>query len=199
MLLYGAGGHAKVIIDCLLSQQEQVSGIFDDDESIHHLMGIEVHNYYSEIVHTEDEIILAIGDNQTRKKLAGKISHSPGTVAHASAVISERATIGDGTVVFQHAVVQSGSAIGGHVIINTSASVDHDCAIGDFVHIAPGAILCGNVSVGEGTLIGAGTVIIPGINIGKWATIGAGSVITKDVPDNAMVVGNPSRVVRVDE
>ena len=51
----------------------------------------------------------------------------------------------------------------------------------------------------QGTLIGAGTVVIPGISIGKWATIGAGSVITKDVPDNAVVVGNPSRVVRVDE
>ena len=196
MLLYGASGHAKVIIDCLLSQQELILGIFDDDQSKKHLMGIEVLNYYSEIFHPEDEIIIAIGDNQTRQALTAKVEHSFGRIAHASAVVSERAIFGDGTVIFQNAVVQPGAKIGRHVIINTSATIDHDCVINDFVHVAPNATLCGSVAVGEGTLIGAGSIVIPNISIGSWVTIGAGSVITKNIPDNAVVVGNPSRIVR---
>lgn len=199
MLLYGAGGHCKVVIDCVLSQQESISAIFDDDESKGHLMGIEVHNYYSEIVHPEDAIIISVGDNRTRKQLVKKITHSFGSVAHDSAVVSERALIGDGTVIFHNAVVQSAANIGRHVIINTAATVEHDCSIEDYAHIAPGSILCGGVSVGEGSLIGAGTVVVPGISIGKWVKIGAGSVITKDIPDQAVVLGNASRIVRVQD
>ncbi len=83
-----------------------------------------------------------------------------------------------------------------YVIINTGASVDHDNIIGDYCHISPQATLCGNVSVGEGTHIGAGAVVIPGIKIGKWAVIGAGSVIVRDVPDYAVVMGNPGKIKR---
>jgi sugar O-acyltransferase (sialic acid O-acetyltransferase NeuD family) len=196
MLLYGASGHAKVIIDCLLSQQELIMGIFDDDKSKKHLMGIEIQHYYSEIYHPEEEIIIAIGDNKIRQSLATTVEHSFGRVAHTSAMVSEHAVYGDGTVIFQNAVLQSGASLGEHVIINTSATVDHDCHVGDFVHIAPNATLCGGVTIGEGTLIGAGSIVIPNVKIGKWVTIGAGSVITKNIPDNAIVVGNPSRIVR---
>lgn len=82
------------------------------------------------------------------------------------------------------------------MIVNTGASVDHDCKIDDFVHISPRATLCGNVIVGEGTQVGAASVIIPGIKIGKWCTIGAGTVIIRDVPDYAVVVGNPGKVIK---
>ena len=93
--------------------------------------------------------------------------------------------------------IQAQTQIGQQVILNTGAQVDHDCVIGDYAHIAPGAVLCGRVQVGEGTLIGAAATVIPGIQIGKWAIIGAGAVVTKDVPDFSVVVGVPSRVVKV--
>ena len=82
------------------------------------------------------------------------------------------------------------------MIINTGAQVDHDCAIANFVHIAPGATLCGNVAVGEGALIGAGAVILPGKRIGDWAIVGAGAVVTRDVPNFAVVAGNPAKVIK---
>ena len=66
----------------------------------------------------------------------------------------------------------------------------------DFAHIAPKVALCGGVKVGEGALLGVGVVVIPGIKIGKWSIIGAGSVVTKDVPDYAVVVGNPARILK---
>jgi len=49
----------------------------------------------------------------------------------------------------------------------------------------------------EGPHVGAGAVVIPNIIIGKWVTIGAGAVIIKDIPDFAVVVGNPGRVIKI--
>jgi acetyltransferase EpsM len=94
------------------------------------------------------------------------------------------------------AVIQSSSQIGKHVIVNSSSLIDHDCVVGDYAHVAPKTALCGLVSVGEGTLIGVGTVVIPGIKIGKWCVIGAGSVVVKDIPDYAVAVGNPAKVIK---
>jgi acetyltransferase EpsM len=71
--------------------------------------------------------------------------------------------------------------------------------VADFVHISPNAALAGNVKVGEGTQVGIGACVMQNITIGKWATIGAGAVIIRDVPDYAVVVGNPGRIVRMNQ
>lgn len=197
MLIYGASGHAKVVIDCLKSMNERILAVFDDDPGKKMFLEYVVINDYLADIYPDEEIMISIGDNRIRKELAeGKIKHDFGRASHSSALISPGVSAGEGSVVFHKSVIQAGCEIGKHVIINTSASVDHDCRIGDYVHIAPGAVLCGDVAVGEGTLVGAGSVVIPGIKIGAWCVIGAGSVVVQDVPDHSMIVGNPGRVVR---
>lgn len=191
--LYGAGGHAKVIIDILKSMDLFVKEIFDDNPEINECMNIPVVNNGK--VHSP--LIVSVGNNKIRKKIVEKLRGiSFAKAISRFSVISESATIGIGSVIMQGAVVQSSVKIGEHVIVNTGATVDHDCEIQDYVHIAPGCNLCGDVKVGEGTFIGAGTIVIPGVRIGKWAIIGAGSVIRKNVPDNVMVAGNPSKIYK---
>ena len=193
MYLYGASGHAKVIIDILKSQQKEISGLVDDNEAIKEVVGYTV----SQTLPENSSVIISIGDNKIRKKVADKLAqHTFETAVHSSAVVSEYSTIQEGTVVMQGAIIQSSSNIGKHCIINTGASVDHDCKVGDYVHISPQAILCGNVTIGEGTWIGAGTTITPGVTIGKWCVIGAGSVVTKDIPDNRLAVGNRCKIIK---
>ena len=145
---------------------------------------------------TVDEVIVTIGDNGMRKRVAEKLrcKFAKGIV-HPKAVFSHTASIGEGSVVMAGAVVNAGTVIGNHSVINTCASVDHECQIGDYVHIAPGAHLCGLIQVGEGTLIGAGASVIPCVKIGRWCTIGAGAAVVSDVPDGATVVGVPGRIV----
>lgn len=193
MYLYGASGHAKVIIDILKSQNINPEGLFDDNLAINELIGYPVFHKLKKNI----ELIISIGDNKIRKKIADNISDIHYTKAiHSSAIVSEFSTIDIGTVVMQGAIVQSSSKIGQHCIINTGASVDHDCNIRDYVHISPHATLCGNVTIGEGSWIGAGTTIIPGVKIGKWSVIGAGSVVTKDISDNVLAVGNRCKVIK---
>lgn len=195
MYLCGAGGHAKVIIDILEANDIKIEGLFDDDTSIKTLM-----NY--PVFHTEKlkgPLVISVGNNKIRKKIASTAGIEFRTAIHPSAIISKYVHIDAGTVVMQGAIIQSCTNIGKHCIVNTSVSIDHECMIEDFVHISPHATLCGNVCVGEGTWIGAGVTVIQGIKIGKWSVIGAGSVVTKDVPDNVIAYGSPCKVIRENE
>ncbi len=192
--LIGASGHAKVIVDIIRASGGEVVNLFDKNPSITNLMGISVIGEYSSKLHRHP-IIISIGNNAIRKRVASEVKPFFGKACHPSSVIDHSALLGDGTVVMHRAVVQAGTKIGAHCIINTAASVDHDCLIEDFVHVGPNCGVCGGVTIGEGTMLGVGCSVIPGIKIGKWCTIGAGSVIIRDVPDGATVVGNPGRII----
>lgn len=192
MYLYGASGHAKVICDIVEAMGKPIQGFFDDNEKISEFRGFPVNQTYS----GESPIIISIGNNFIRKKIAETIQSEFGVAIHPAAIISKYATIGIGTVVMQGCIIQSESHIGKHCIINTGSSIDHECIVDDYVHISPHATLCGNVHVGEGTWIGAGSTIIQGIRIGRWCIIGAGSVVTKDIPDGYMAVGNRCKLIK---
>lgn len=198
MYLFGASGHAKVIIDSLKASGKLISGLFDDNPDVKKLLEYSVYGSFDQDRLGDDELIISVGLNHIRKKIVEKLPEHIryGKAVHPSAVISESAFLGEGTVVMQGAIIQSSVSIGRHCIINTAASVDHDCIIDDFVHISPNATLCGAVSVGEGSQVGAGAVVIPGIKIGKWSLVAAGAVVMRDVPDNVLVLGNPARVVK---
>jgi len=195
MILYGASGHGKVVRDILISQGIEVKVFFDDNPDIDLFETLPVFRYNPELF-LDNKLIISIGSNFIRKKISKFVKHEFGIGIHNSAIIGSNVIIDEGTVVMQGAIIQASTKIGKHVIINTAASVDHDCIVEDFVHISPNATLCGNVMVGEGSHVGAGSTIIPNVKIGKWCTVGAGSVVIKDIPDNAVVVGNPARLIR---
>ena len=189
--LYGASGHAKVIIEILQSQGCAVAGVFDDNPAVTRLWTYDVTQFAPDTYNSP--FIISVGNNKIRRMLAHRIGVSFTSALHERANISLTAVIEAGTVVMAGASINADAIIGEHCIINTNSSVDHDCQIGDYVHISPNAALCGNVIVGEGVHIGAGAVILPGITIGEWAVIGAGAVVTKPVAPNTIVAGNPAR------
>lgn len=194
MLLYGASGHGKVICSVLEQLNENIAGIFDDNPTISVLNNYQVLGPYDINLFAQDSLIISIGDNKTRKKIAQKVQHLFGICISPTSYCDSLVRIGNGSVILQGSTIQRDTIIGNHVIVNTSASIDHDCIIGDYVHISPGATLCGAVQVDEGTHIGAGATIIQNIKIGKWCIIGAGAVIVNDIPDFSLVMGVPGKV-----
>lgn len=198
LYLYGASGHAKVILEIAELCDIRVAGLIDANPAIKSLLDYPVTTSLPDGSGTSTYMI-SIGDNAIRKRIAetGDMGNVHFTIlAHPQSTVSSRAQIGEGTVVMAGATLNSEVQIGRHCIINTNASVDHDCVIDNFVHISPNAALAGNVHVGEGTHIGIGASVIQGVRIGRWATIGAGAVIIRDVPDGATVVGNPGRIIK---
>jgi len=196
VILQGGGGHARVVLDVLLSQGIIVPALIDAKYN-GDLLGIPRIKEYDATIEPNASVIVAIGDNAIRKRVAEFTKHPFVNAIHSSAIISARVKMGVGNMILHGVIIQAETEIGNHVIINTGAQVDHDCTVEDYAHIAPRVVLCGNVKVGSGTLIGAGATVIPGKTIGKWATIGAGSVVTKDIPDYAIAVGNPARVIKI--
>jgi sugar O-acyltransferase (sialic acid O-acetyltransferase NeuD family) len=191
MILYGASGHGKVILDILENTGEDDIIVWDDR------LGEEFCGYPQTLPDFENpipgqRIIISIGVNKIRKKVVDKLNNSItfGNAIHPRAIVSPRSRLDVGSVIMGGAVINPDVAIGKHCIINTSASIDHDCILGDFVHVSPNATLSGNVSVGEGTHIGSGASVIQGIKIGKWCTVGAGTVVI------ATAVGNPARIIK---
>lgn len=201
MYLYGAGGHAKVILDILQSSGIGLKGVFDDNPSVAKLRVMKVADGIRLLgegfPHLDAPLIISVGNNTRRAELASLIKADFGVAIHRSAIISHSATIGVGSVVLHGAIIQADAQIGRHVLVNTAASIDHDNVIGDYAHVSPHATLCGRVEVGEGTHIGAGAVVIPSVKIGRWCNIGAGAVVIRDIPDYATAVGNPARVIKI--
>jgi acetyltransferase EpsM len=193
MIIYGASGHGKVIADILNKK-----GIFDilfwDDNINTKVNGYCVHKPL--LTSEKDSVIVAIGDNFVRKEIVDKNTFNYVSAIHPNAIIAENVTIKEGTVVMAGVIINPSTIIGKHCILNSSCAIDHDCLLHDFVHVSPNATLSGSVQVGEGSWIGAGATIIHGINIGKWAVVGAGAVILKDVPDYAVIVGNPGKIIK---
>ncbi len=193
MILYGAGGHCKVIVEILEGLGVEITEIWDDTE-VSKLWNYDVTKPNLDI--DNDEIIISVGINEFRRKLSGSIKNLKfGVAIHRESIVSPRSFIDVGTVIMAGVTINADVKIGMHCIVNTNAAVDHDCLVADYVHISPNATLCGRVEVGEGSHIGAGAVILPGIKIGKWCTIGAGSVIIRDVADGTKIVGNPGRII----
>ena len=198
MILYGARGHAKVVYDIILSNDQLLEFLVDDNPHNgfpHHL---EIFKPSNELINGK-KVIIAIGDNRIREKIYNKINKwcDFESVQHASAHVSRFSEVGKGTVIMPQVCVNAEVKIGNHCIINTASTIEHDCVIEDFVHICPKASLAGNITVKKGAHIGIGANIIQGVTIGKNALVGAGTVVLADVPDNAVIVGNPGRVIKM--
>ena len=200
MIVFGASGHGKVIIEIL--ESNGVTGIeVWDDAPKPSVWRYPVLNPFHNDADLSKLCVISIGVNSTRMRVAARLGEklSFGKAVHTDAFISSRAIVGEGTVIMAGVTINADAVIGKHSIINTGAVVDHDCVVGDYAHVSPNATLCGDVHLGEGTNFGAGATAIQGIRIGKWCTIGAGAVVICDIPDFATAVGCPARVIKINE
>ncbi len=204
LVILGGGGHAKVLIDAILSGGKyKIKGILDPlIEAGNKVCGVEV-------LGTEDLLtrltgcVLVIGvgtvkASDKRKRIFEKYRHKDfifPAIVHPSAHISRRAKVKDGAQVLAGAVVNAEAVIGECSIINTRAIIEHDCVIGPYCHVGPGAILGGAVETGRCAHIGMGAKILQGIKIGSGATVGAGAVVISDVASRRTVAGVPARLI----
>jgi acetyltransferase EpsM len=207
LIVWGAGGHARVVADIVqLHGRHRIVAFVDDGGTADQpdkFLGIQLLSEREKLALLLKrgcrEMVIAIGNCSTRLRLAAEAQQigfdlcEP--LVHPKATVARSATLGRGTVVAAGAVVNPAAILGENVIVNTCASVDHDCILENGVHVCPGAHLAGNVTVCRGTWIGIGATVIEKIRIGKGVMIGAGAVVVSNVPDGVLALGCPARVV----
>jgi sugar O-acyltransferase (sialic acid O-acetyltransferase NeuD family) len=205
VVILGAGGHGKVVLDILRAQrQHHVVGFLDADPALagSKVAGVEVLGAVNLLSRLKQQrvrgAIVAIGDNRTRRRYADEVlacGLELVSAIHPSAVVASGATIDAGVVVAAGAVVGVDATIARDAIINTGALIDHECVIGPAAHICPGVALAGRVEVGAEAFIGIGSRVIQCVKIGAAALVAAGAVVIRDIPDAARVAGVPARLM----
>lgn len=210
-LLWGGGGHGKVVADLVRAAGHVVVGACDADPAKLGKViepGGTVVRWDEQSVATQlaahgtlpdgiDALALGVGDNRARQRIAESIPTQllPGLV-HPMAGVSPSVELGAGALVFASAVVNAAVRLELAAIINSAAVVEHDCRIGVGGHVSPGAVLAGGVSIGTRAWVGAGAVILPGLTVGDDAVVGAGAVVTKAVGRGIIVAGSPARPLK---
>lgn len=208
LLVFGGGGHAKVVIDAA-DKSDRFSEILLADDAPEtwgqSLIGHRViggRDALRALAGERPQCIVAIGHNATRATVAAWLQahgFELATVIHPSVQLGKGVRIGEGSFLAAGVVVNCDAVLGRNVIVNTAASVDHDCQVGEAVHLAPGCRLCGHVSVGMQSLLGAGVVVIPSVRIGALVLVGAGSTVIADLSNGVRVAGSPARLLSVEK
>lgn len=205
VIVIGAGGHARVLVDCLRLDNVNIVGVLDkcppseDRTGKLPIIGDDraIFDYSCDAVELVNGIG-SVGDTGLRTNIFNKfkkLGYSFRSVIHPRAIVAEDCVLEEGVQVMAGAVINPGTHIAADTIVNTGAVIDHECKIGSHVHIAPGVTISGGVQVGDGSHIGTGAIIIQGVNIGERALIGAGAVVIHDVASASKVVGVPAKVM----
>ena len=161
-----------------------------------------------------EQVPVRLGDGcllRTGTVIYSGVSIGAGTQTGHQAVVRENTTIGANSVIGTQAMVETGAVVGSNVMLETKAYITAFTTVEDYVFVGPCCVttndrrmLWRRIGAGEqligptlawGCRIGGGTVILPAVRVGRESVVGAGSVVVRDVPDGALVVGNPARVV----
>jgi sugar O-acyltransferase (sialic acid O-acetyltransferase NeuD family) len=208
VVVFGASGHAKVVLDILYRQGVyDVVGLLDNYKPVGaECAGFSVLgglHYLPELrlQYPGLGIVIAIGDNWTRGRIATHIKDLCPEIdfvmaIHPSAEIAGDVTIGPGTVIMAGVVVNAGSRVGEFCILNTRASLDHDSSMGAFSSLGPAATTGGAVRIGPYSNIGIGATVLQEVCIGTHTVIGAAAMVFRSIPDLVVAYGTPAKVIR---
>ena len=208
ILIYGASGHAKMIVDIIQKNNNYtIKGFIDSFKSINEVVYghtiIGNLKLLPELIKelNIDGIIIALGENSTRKKIYHKIKNIAShlefvSIIHPSAIIAAEVEIGEGTVIMANVVINASAKVGRFCILNTASTLGHDSMMSDFSSLASGVTVAGNVTIGVCSAICLNATIIQSLTIGDNTVIGASSLVLKSVGSNKTAFGSPIHTIK---
>lgn len=205
LILVGAGGHCKSVIEAAESSSRSIYGVLDLPQNIgNDILGYKVIGSDEQIAQytSHYEFVVTVGhikESSTRERLHHQIERQGGslaTIIASTAHVSRHAKIGPGSVVLHGAMINAGATVGKGCIVNTLANIEHDAVVGDFCHISTGAMVNGQCVVGQGVFLGSQSVITNGATIAPHCVVAAGSFVRKALTIRGIYAGNPALVMK---
>lgn len=182
MIIFGKGGHARVVADAVRHNHPDEEFSFIDEGTP------EFQNHYEGC-----PVFVAIGDNKVRERISAMNFNFEFIIKHPCAVIPAHVQSHCRNTFFgAFSFVGYGCKVGNFSIINTGVVLEHDSEVGNFTHLAPCVVTGGRVKIGNRCFIGAGAIIRDGVTIGDDSVVGMGSVVVSHVLAGSTVFGNPA-------
>ena len=200
LIIIGAGGQSRVILDCAKILKYNIIGIVDinlKSKNKEKINGIKVYpKNYIKSIKKNNAIFIAIGDNKLREKYYNKFKKKYKLInlVHPKSSISEQIEIGKGNYIGPGVIINSNVKIMNNTIINTGALIEHECIIEDNSHIGPGVKLGGRCVISKNVFIGIGCIIIDKIKIGEDTIVGAASLVLKNLLKKKIYFGIPAKI-----
>jgi UDP-perosamine 4-acetyltransferase len=205
LLILGAGGHARVLLDTLLLQGCNVIGLLDPDTALwgKSLRGISVLGGDEKILEHEPasiELVNGLGSTHStgpRQRLFENWQakgYRFASVIHPQAILAPDVQLGEGVQIMAGAILNTAVQLADNAVVNTGAILEHDCIIAKHVHISPGACLAGNVRIGQGAHVGLRAVVLQNLELGEACLVAAGAVVIHSVAAGQTVMGIPAKV-----
>lgn len=197
LVIVGAGGQSKSVADIYLQSNPKSSVIFVDlhSDTDKKVLGYPVIKETTQ--HIESGLIVAIGDNITRKRVFDKYSKFVfSNVISKLAHIGLQSKIGKGNFIANFCHIGPDAVIGDNNIVNNGAIIEHEAQVGSHCHFAPNSTVSGQCKIGDNVFMGVGSKLINNISVCSNVIIGAGSTVIKNITEPGTYVGSPATKIK---
>lgn len=203
LAILGCGGHARAILDVVLTNDPDARVVFVDEnaqpnEKIITKNPPRVFEVVPEINEEDDrEYFVAVGDNQRRRKILESLGEATiASVIAKDAEIRTDAEVEPGCYIGHHAIVGPFAHVGKGSIINTRSHISHEVVVGQYSQLALDVTVGGRTEIGDEVFIGMRACIFDRLKICSGAKISAASVVRQDITIPGIYVGSPARLVK---
>ena len=204
LIIVGAGGHGIEIAWLARRCNRVIKGFLDNtpekqNQIIADLRVLGTLDKRNDFM--DCEFVIAVGSPRARKNIVCNYFNSSiykfATLVDPTAIIGENVKISEGSMICARSILTIDVQIGKHTIVNINSTISHGCSLGDYVTLAPNASVSGDIDIANLVEIGASAVVKEKIKIKEGALVGMGSVVTKNIDRNCVVVGNPSKFLKI--
>ena len=206
-VIVGAGAYGQVYTR-YLSEDYVVAGFFDSDPSLqskkingYPVLGNvdQIHNYMAQ--NPDTSIFVPLGDNERRVELLSDFDtrgYSIPSFIHKSVFIEHDIIYGKAVYILPHTNIMPFTTIGDYCMISMGVNIAHHVNIHQGCFFSQGSNIGASMQIYDQAYCGIGCTVMTGVkSLGTESLIGAGSVVIRDVPDRAIVVGNPAKILKI--